>query len=384
MSNQISIKIKISLLLLATMGVMSGIAIVTTLPLIGKHFSAIENINFYSKLLLVIPSIVIAFISPVAGIVVDKMGRLKPLYFGVSLFILGGSSGYFLDNFYYILVGRAILGIGVSLIMTSSMALIGDYFDEKQRHQFMSLQGMAVGFGGITFIISGGYLAHIGWQYPFLIYLLPILFLPIFISSLKEPKKAVHLPHLDAKIAPKLFPVYFMAFFSMLLFYMLPTQLPYLVINKLGGTPSSVGYFIAFAMLVNALVSKQYHRLKERFSFIQIFSITYFFFAIGLLIISQVTTPNQLFFSSLFMGVGFGLVMVNINAWLLSLVEPNKRGRAIGILTSSFFFGQSFSPILFQPVIVYIGIQGLFLYVSILSFLISFIVFLKNKKSKQL
>ena len=156
--------------------------------------------------------------------------------------------------------------------------------------------------------------------------------------------------------------------------------MPYLVINKLGGSPSSVGYFIAFAMLVNALVSKQYHRLKERFSYIRIFSITYLFFGIGLLIISYVTQPNQLFFASLFMGVGFGLVIVNINAWLLSLVEAHKRGRAIGILTSSFFFGQSFSPILLQPIVASIGIQGLFFYIALLSFVISFVVFVKSKK----
>ena len=380
MHNKISNKIKISLLLLATMGVMSGIAIVTALPLIGNHFSEIQNITFYSKLLLVIPSIIIAFSAPFIGIIVDKIGRLLPLYTGVILFIIGGSSGYFFDNFYYILVGRAILGVSVALIMTSSMALIGDYFDEKERQKFMSMQGMAIGFGGIAFIISGGYLANIGWQYPFLIYLLPVLFLPLLFTSLKEPEIAIHKAELDTQVAPKLYPVYLTAFFSMLLFYMLPTQMPYLVINDLGGSPSSVGYFISFAMFINALVSKQYHKLKERFSFIQIFTITYFFFGIGLLIISFVTTPNQLFFASLFMGVGFGLVIVNINVWLLSLVEPSKRGRSIDLLTSSFFFGQSFSPILFQPVVAYIGIQGLFFYISLLSFLIAIILFLKSKK----
>jgi len=380
MQKNISINIKISLLLLATMGVMSGIAIVTALPLIANHFNSIENITFYSKLLLVIPSIIIAIFSPFIGIIVDKVGRLIPLYAGVILFIIGGSSGYFFDNFYYILIGRAVLGISVSLIMTSSMALIGDYFDEKERQKFMSMQGMAIGFGGISFIISGGYLANIGWQYPFLIYLLPILFLPLLFVSLKEPSRAIHKNILDADIAPKLYPVYLTAFFSMLLFYMLPTQMPYLVINKLGGSPSSIGYFISFAMFVNALVSKQYHKLKERFGFIQIFTITYFFFGIGLLIISFVTTPNQLFFASLFMGVGFGLVIVNINVWLLSIVEPRKRGRSIGILTSSFFFGQSFSPILFQPVVAYIGIQGLFFYVAILSFVIATTLFIKSKK----
>jgi len=376
---KISIKTKVSLLLLATMGVMSGIAIVASLPLIANNFTTIQNIEFYSKLLLIIPSIIIAVASPFTGILVDKIGRLIPLYIGFTLFVIGGSSGFFLDDFYYLLVGRAILGIGVAFTTTSSMALVGDYFNEEERHKFMSVQGMAIGFGGIIFIISGGYLAQIDWQYPFLIYNLPILFLPLLLISLKEPNRTKEITIEENEVNTKLYPVYLTAFFSMLLFYMLPTQMPYLVINKLGGNPSSVAYFIAFAMFTNAITSKQYHKLKAKLNFIQIFAIIYISFGIGLAIISQVTTPNQLFLASMFMGIGFGLVFVNINVWLLSLVEASKRGRAIGVLTSSFFFGQFFSPILFQPVVASIGIQGLFFYVSILSFLIAFVLFIKSK-----
>ena len=379
MHKQISIKTKISLLLLATMGVMSGIAIVASLPLIANNFTTIHNIEFYSKLLLIIPSIIIAVTSPFIGILVDKIGRLIPLYIGFILFVIGGSSGFFLDDFYYLLIGRAILGIGVAFTTTSSMALVGDYFNEDERHKFMSVQGMAIGFGGIVFIISGGYLAQIDWQYPFLIYSFPILFLPLLLISLKEPNRTKEIIIDEDEVNIKLYPVYLTAFFSMLLFYMLPTQMPYLVINKLGGNPSNVAYFIAFAMFTNAITSKQYHLLKNRLNFIQIFTIIYVSFGIGLAIISQVTTPNQLFLASMFMGIGFGLVFVNINVWLLSLVEASKRGRAIGILTSSFFFGQFFSPILFQPVVASEGIQGLFFYISILSFLIAFILFIKSK-----
>jgi len=377
MYDQISIKIKISLLMLATMGVMSGVSIVATLPLMSQHFHHINQIAFLSKLLLTIPSIMVAVFAPLIGVLIDRVGRLKPLYLGVVLFIIGGSSGFYLDNFYLILMGRALLGFSVASIMTSSMALIGDYFDQKSRERFMSLQGMFVGFGGIVFVISGGYLAHFGWAYPFLIYAVPILFLPLIFTALKEPERTHPQKNAADEIPTKLFPVYLTGFFSMLLFYMLPTQMPYLVVNELHGTPSSVGYFIAFAMLVNALVARKYAKLKTHFSFAQIFVIIYLFFGTGLLIISVVNAPHQIFFASLFMGVGFGLVLVNINVWLLSLVEAHKRGRAVGTLTSSFFLGQFFSPIVFQPVISQVGIQGLFFYTAILSFMAAVVIFLR-------
>ena len=323
--------------------------------------------------------------TPLFGYLVDKIGRIKPLYFGVTLFILSGSSGFYLDDFYYILVGRALLGASVALIMTSSMALIGDYFDENERHKFMSLQGMFVGLSGLFFIIGGGYLAHIGWRYPFLIYALPLILLPLLLRSLKEPAHVHKQEEAETLGSFKLLPVYLTGFFSMILFYMLPTQLPYLIINELGGTPSSVSYFIAFAMLINALTAKQYHRLKKRLSFEQLFVIVYLFFGTGLFIISQVTTLTSLFGAALFIGVGFGLLLVNINMWLLSLVAAHKRGRAIGLLTSSFYLGQFVSPILFEPIVRLEGIRGLFFIIAMFVFLIAGILFVKSylKTSKR-
>jgi MFS family permease len=372
--------VKISLVILAAMGIMSGIAIVASLPLISLTFSDVEHIDFLSKLLLTLPSFVIALLAPISGIIVDKIGRLKPLYFGVTLFVIAGSSGFYIENFYLLLLRRALLGVGVAFIMTASMALIGDYFEEKERHQFISLQGMVVGLSGIVFILSGGFLAEIAWNFPFLIYLLPLLFLPLILKSLYEPEVVSHKETSEVQTTPtKLFLVYFIGFFSMLLFYMLPTQLPYLVIEELGGSPSEISYFIATAMFVNAMVAKQYHHLKKRFSYAQIFMITYFSFGIGLLIISQVSLVVQLFGASLFMGIGFGLVIVNINMWLLSLVEPTRRGRAIGMLTSSFFLGQFLSPILLQPIVSAVGIQGLFFVISLLSFVIAIGLLIKTK-----
>lgn len=33
----------------------------------------------------------------------------------------------------------------------------------------MGYQASFIGFGGVIFLLAGGYLADIGWQYPFLI-----------------------------------------------------------------------------------------------------------------------------------------------------------------------------------------------------------------------
>jgi MFS family permease len=377
MTTRINRNIQISLLLVATLGIMSGITVVSSLPLISQTFSDIPNIEFLSKLMLTIPSIIIAIFAPFAGHIVDKWGRLKPLYIGIVLFILGGSSGFYLQDFYAILVGRAVLGFAVALIMTSSTTLIGDYFDEEARHKFMSKQGLAVGLGGILFITSGGFLAQVHWSYPFAIYFIPILFFPLLLSSLYEPKKHTHSD--DPEMEPKLLPVYLTAFFVMLLFYMLPTQLPYLIVNTLGGKPQTIGFVIATAMTFNALTAMQYAKIKARLSYMQIYATTFTLFALGLFLISQATAISQLFYSTAFIGMAFGLLFVNTNAWFLSQVPASKRGKASGLLTSSFFLGQFSSPLLFEPIVSAYGIQTLFFMVSGVSIMVAFVLFIKSR-----
>ncbi len=371
-------KIQISLLLVATLGVMSGITVVSSLPLISQTFADIPHIEFLSKLMLTIPSIVIALFAPFAGHIVDKWGRLKPLYVGIVLFVLGGSSGFYLHDFYTILVGRAVLGFAVALIMTSATALIGDYFDEHARHKFMSKQGLAVGLGGILFITSGGLLAQIHWSYPFAIYFLPLLFLPFLMGSLYEPEK--YKPSQEVELETKLLPVYITAFFVMVLFYMLPTQFPYLIVNTLGGQPQSIGFVIATAMTFNALTSMQYAKIKARLSYLQIYAATFILFALGLFIISQASSIHNLYFATMPLGMAFGLLLVNTNAWFLSKVPPSKRGKASGLLTSSFFLGQFSSPLLFEPIVAAYGIQGLFLLMSAVSVIVSLVLFVKTIK----
>ena len=371
--------IQISLLLVATLGVMSGITVVSSLPLMSQTFSTIPHIEFLSKLMLTIPSIIIAFFAPFAGYIVDRWGRLKPLYVGILLFVLGGSSGFYLHDFYAILVGRAILGFGVALIMTSSTALIGDYFSEEARHKFMSKQGIAIAFGGILFITASGFLAQMHWSYPFAIYFAPLFFLPFLLKSLYEPKK--HKPNEALEVDSNLLPVYMTAFFVMVLFYMMPTQLPYLIVNTLGGEPQSIGFVIATAMSFNALTSMQYAKIKARFSYIQIYAATFLLFAIGLLAISQVTSIAQLYFATAPIGMAFGLLLVNTNAWFLSKVPASKRGKASGILASSFFLGQFSSPLLFEPIVSHYGIQGLFLIISVLSALVALVLGIKSKNT---
>ena len=100
------------------------------------------------------------------------------------LYAVAGVGGFFLNNLYYILISRAILGISVGMSMTIVITLIADYFEGIERQKFVGLQIAFMSIGGILFIGFGGILADFGWRYPFLIYLFSLLVLPLTIIFL--------------------------------------------------------------------------------------------------------------------------------------------------------------------------------------------------------
>lgn len=60
-------------------------------------------------------------------------------------------------------------------------------------------------------------------------------------------------------------------------------------------------------------------------------------------------------------GCAFGLAMPHVNTVLSQLVPPDRRGRALGILTSCKFIGLSASPIVLQPLLTSHGYHGMLL-----------------------
>ena len=97
------------ILLGSTMSVMAGASIAPALPEMTDYFSEVENAEILVKIMLTIPSLFIALFSPVAGIILDKYGRRLPLLLSTILYGIAGTSGFYLDNLYLILLGRAIL-----------------------------------------------------------------------------------------------------------------------------------------------------------------------------------------------------------------------------------------------------------------------------------
>lgn len=364
------------------MTVMAGATIAPSLPEMTKAFPNNPNAETLVKLVLTIPGLFIALTSPISGWFIDKFGRIKLLSVMLLLYALAGSSGLYLNTLTEIIIGRAFLGIAVGGIMTTAVALIGDYFEGGERQQFLGTQAGIMALSGTLFITFGGVLADISWRYPFLIYFMALIAVPLVLIFLKEPERS-ELKNISSSSTnvPKLaWTIYVISFLGMVTFYLMPVQIPFLMqeISDVGNTET--GLAISSVMLIGGIMSFQYPKLKKRLTHYQVYGLTFLFMGIGYLLISTANSYAMTFPGLLVSGLGAGLLMPNSNLCLVTMASQENRGKVLGLLTTFIFLGQFASPLFFQPLISATSIKSGFLYLSIAMIVISTITLIRNKR----
>lgn len=379
-------QVKLTLLFVSSLTIMSVITISPALPQMAIAFAGVKNAAFIVKMVLTIPALMIAIVSPVTGRLIDRHGRLKILRMALVLYAIAGVGGFFLNNLYYILISRAVLGISVGMSMTIVITLIADYFEGIERQKFVGLQIAFMSIGGIVFISAGGILADIGWRYPFLIYLSSLLVLPFTIIFLREPVvvQKINNTNQHLKAPPIIWLLFFNIMVMWIIFFLIPVQIPF-YLKSIGVEKNSmIGVAIAISTAFSAISSFSYSRIKARLSFLSIFSIGYLLMATGFICIAFSATYILVVVAMMISGLGIGMMIPNTNMWVMKLAPPEIRGKEIGKLTTFWFLGQFLSPVVIAPVLKNLSLSSTFIVAAGFLFLMSlgFLLFHFSKMGK--
>lgn len=384
-----SFPIKATLLLTSTLTVMSGATIAPSLPAMREFFTNVENSELLVRLVLTIPALFIAIGGLFAGQLVDRIGRKPLLIVSTLLYGIAGGSGFVLNSLGTILVGRAVLGLSVAGIMTGVTTLIADYYQGQKRADFMGLQAAFMGLGGVIFLSVGGFIADLNWRFPFLIYFSAWAILIAIILTLYEPKHEAHNQGEDLSQGTQpsmpmvvLAMIYGIALFYMIAFYLIPVQLPFYLQNLDNSSASASGLAIAASTLASSIASLRYGFVKKRLGFVSIVVWAFAIAAFGYLVIGIATSYNIVLLGLIVAGLGFGLLMPNLNVWLSSIIPDALRGRALGGLTTFFFFGQFLSPIVSQPITNSLGLARTYSFTGVALLLLSLVFFVFKKQIK--
>jgi MFS family permease len=355
------------LLAASSLTAMAGATIAPSLPALTRHFAEVPDVDLLVKLVLTAPGLAIAVCAPLAGLLADKWGRRPTLAIGVALYVLSGASGLVVDGIAALLVGRVLLGVAVALVMTSATALIGDLTAPADRARTSGLQAAAMGIGGVVFLLLGGVLAEFSWRGPFAVYLLPIVLLPLIPMFLPARSFAAAAPGAAPARMPwrAVMPIFAFGFLSMVVFYIIPIQLPFHM-NGLGvASTAMAGVGIATATSCSAIASMVLvARLKARVGISGTLAASFGIVALGFGVVGLAPSLPVLFVGLGIAGAGLGLQMPLLVSMLQTAAPAELRGRAAGGYTMAVFLGQFVSPFVHGPTSRLVGYDGAFLAVA--------------------
>ena len=155
------------ILLSATLSVLAGSILTPVLNLIREGLSIdIILVGF----IVTVHSLFIAFLSPIFGNLIDRIGTKKIFVFGLLLYGLAGGSGLFITSYFWMIISRIILGIATAAFYISIPVIILNLYQGTARDHIMGWRGSAHHFSGMIYPLIGGFLGSISWRLPFGVY----------------------------------------------------------------------------------------------------------------------------------------------------------------------------------------------------------------------
>jgi MFS family permease len=272
------------------------------------------------------------------------------LLWSMAFYGAGGLVPFAIDNFWAVVAGRFVIGIGEAGVLTVVNTLLADYFEEKERHRWLMIQGVVGSVLGTLTMASSGFLAAHGWQWPFLVYAVAIPILLASVVFLFEPaprRKDAQAGHAAAAGTP--FP-YRIAFMVAGVTTLLSTIYYVQVINfsvllkELGvSDPEKIGLSMALPSIgvpLGAILFK----LTTRFGAGAQIMLVFLGYAVGLSGIGLAPDYKVALGFAFIQQLANGIIVPALIAWAQSKFSFEHRGRGMGWWASSFFIAQFLSP----------------------------------------
>jgi MFS family permease len=239
----------------ALCSVMGVSSVLPVLPLLAKTFH-IPDANLGMLIAsFTLPGI---FLTPLGGVLSDRIGRKNVLIPSLVFFALGGLGCFFSSNQMEITLSRIAQGIGAASLGTLYNTLIGDLCpDETARLKALGSTMMLVAMGGALFPALGGLLGEWRLMSPFLLALgaLPLALL-VCVTELPRPAKTSQslnsyirqgISRICERDNLSLFAISFIIFG--ILYGPIITYFPLLAYARFNASPPQIGFVYAATIL---------------------------------------------------------------------------------------------------------------------------------------
>lgn len=163
----------VSILSLSLLTVMAGAAVAPALGVIKEYFA--DSDQLFVQMIISMPALFIVLTNLFFGRLAEKYGARTLVITGLLLYTAGGCAAGLFDSIGLVLAMRALVGIGVGIIMPLSTGLLSYYFPPERQEGLMGWSSAMNQMGGVAATLISGLLANISWRLSFLVYLMGLI-----------------------------------------------------------------------------------------------------------------------------------------------------------------------------------------------------------------
>ncbi len=188
-------KLTTAILSLSLLTVMAGAAVAPALNLIRDYF-ADANTGLV-QMIISLPALFIALTSFLFRPLCKRFRARTLVLIGLILYTVGGCLAGAFSSIFLVLVFRAVVGIGVGIIMPLSTGLISFYFTKDKQAPLMGMSSAMNMMGGVVATLIAGALAMFSWRLAFLVYLMGLI--SIVLCLIWMPNESIYDPREQKK-----------------------------------------------------------------------------------------------------------------------------------------------------------------------------------------
>jgi predicted MFS family arabinose efflux permease len=308
-------------------------------------------------------------LTPVLGVVADRIGRRRVLVPSLLLFAVAGVACAFARSFPLLVALRFLQGVGASPLGSLNVTLIGDLWEGRERTAAMGLNASVLSVGTAVYPAIGGALAALAWYAPFTLAIMAVPAAAAVVFWLRVPEPIQHhslaryLGQVWTEVRTRRVMGLFVA--STVVFILLygtyVTFFPFLMADRLRATPVTIGIVMSGASGITALTSAQLGRLARRLREQRIVTLGFVVFAAGLVVIPAMPGILWMAFPVCLLGIAIGTTIPVVHTILAGLAPPTRRAAFMSLNGMVLRLGQTVGPVAAAAVYGWLGIDAVFL-----------------------
>ncbi len=202
-----------AILSLSLLTVMAGAAVAPALGVIKAYFSSSDPVLV--QMIISMPALFIVLTNAVFPALCRRFRARTLVLLGLLLYTVGGCAAGAFSAILPVLLMRALVGMGVGIIMPLSTGLLSFYYPPEKLDGLMGLSSAMNQMGGVVATILAGLLANLSWRASFLVYLMGLL--SIVLCLLFLPNDSIAPPKGESASRGTVFRTYFRYILAMFL-----------------------------------------------------------------------------------------------------------------------------------------------------------------------